>query len=251
MKAVIIEDETAAVRNLKAILNDVAPDLRVIAVLDSVRASVEWLKKHDHPDIVFMDIQLSDGESFLIFERTEIRSPVIFTTAYNEYALQAFKVNSIDYLLKPIHPEEVVHALAKLKFLAGTERDDYVRRIANLFPQKNYLKTLLISYKDTIIPVDTQEIACFYSKNEKVYVSTSNQIIYHTEKSLNALGEILDPTLFFRANRQFIVSRKAVKELNVRLGSRLCLTLNVETEKEILISKERVSELKQWLTMLY
>lgn len=249
MKAVIIEDETAAVRNLKAILNDVAPDLRVIAVLDSVQASVEWLKKHDHPDIVFMDIQLSDGESFLIFERTEIRSPVIFTTAYNEYALQAFKVNSIDYLLKPIHPEEVVRALTKLKFLAGPERNDYIRRIANLFPLKNYLKTLLISYKDTIIPLDTQEIAYFYSKNEKVRVFTVNGMVYQTEKSLNSLTEMLDPDLFFRANRQFIISRKAVKEMTVRLGSRLCLKLNVETEKEILISKERVSELKHWLIM--
>lgn len=249
MKVVIIEDETAAVRNLKAILSDAAPDFRVIAVLDSVRTSVEWLKKHDHPDIIFMDIQLSDGESFLIFERTEIRSPVIFTTAYNEYALQAFKVNSIDYLLKPIHPEEVVRALTKLKFLAGTERDDYIRRIASLFPQSNYLQTLLISYKDKIIPLDTQQIAYFYSRNEKVHVCTINSMLYQTEKSLNVLTEMLDPALFFRANRQFIVSRKAVKEMNVRLGSRLCLKLNVETEKEILVSKERTSELKRWLTM--
>ncbi|WP_298651795.1 LytTR family DNA-binding domain-containing protein [uncultured Proteiniphilum sp.] len=250
MKAVIIEDETAAARNLKAILNDVAPDLPVIAVLDSVQASVEWLKSHDHPDIIFMDIHLSDGESFLIFERMEVRSPVIFTTAYNEYALQAFKVNSIDYLLKPIHPEEVMRALAKLKFLAGGERDEYVRRLASLFPQKKYLKTLLISYKDTIVPIDTQEVAYFYSKNEKVRVFTVNGTVYPTEKSLNSLTEILDPVLFFRVNRQFVVSRKSVRELNIRLGSRLSLILNVEAEKEILISKERASELKHWLTML-
>lgn len=247
MKALIIEDETAAVYNLKAILRDVAPETEIVATLDSISKSVKWLSGNILPDIIFMDIHLADGDSFHIFDLVEIDVPVIFTTAYDEYALQAFKVNSIDYLLKPIRSEELSLAISKYKKITHSERLDYINRLLKLTPQKKYAETILVFYKDRIIPLKTDSLACFFSKNEKTYVLTLQNERFPMDKGLNSLTGDLCPEFFYRANRQYIISHNAIKEISVWKGGRLSVTLTVPIKEQILISKEKVGEFKKWL----
>lgn len=247
MRTIIIEDETAAVRNLKAILREVAPEINVVAALDSVGSSVVWLKNNAQPDVIFMDIHLADGESFHIFDQVQIEVPVIFITAYDEYALQAFKANGIDYLLKPVKQHELAQAMAKLKKFTHAEPFGYVERLSNFFPAKQHAGTLLIFFKNKIIPLDTAAIAFFCSQNEKTQVYTIKNQIYPTEKTLNALMEILNPKIFFRANRQYIISRNAIKEIMIHEGNRLWVELNIATDESILISREKSGEFKKWL----
>ncbi len=248
MKAVIIEDEVVAVKNLKAILKELEPDLEIIAVLDSIQSSVNYFKNNELPDLVFMDIQLADGESFAIFKSVEISCPVIFTTAYDSYALEAFKVNSIDYLLKPIEPENVQRALNKLKNFSNNDLESYTKRMNNFIAETaEYTKTLLIKYRDKLIPIPTAQIAYFYTENETVTLYTLEGQEWPVESSLDTLMSKLDPTEFFRANRQFIISHRSVKEVVVWFGNRLSVNLKIPTKERIIISKARVSTFKKWL----
>lgn len=247
MKALIIEDETAAARNLKAILLDIAPETEVKATLDSISKSVAWLKENPAPDIIFMDIHLADGDSFFIFEQVEIDVPVVFTTAYDEYALQAFKVNSIDYLLKPIRPEELARAIFKFKKITCPERDDYIKRLLKLAPQKKYAERVLVFYQDKIIPMKTDAVACFFSQNEKSHLITLQNELFPIDKGLNALMTDICPETFYRANRQYIISRHAIKEISVWTGGRLSVVLAIPLKEQILISKEKTGEFKKWL----
>ena len=212
MKALIIEDETAAALNLEAILKQVAPGVEIIGTLESVEESVEWLRANPQPDLLFMDIHLADGDSFRIFDAVEVAAPVVFTTAYDQYALEAFRVNSIDYLLKPHEQAFLVHV------------------------------------RDRIIPLRREQIAYCYTSNEKVTACTYEGVSYPLDKTLETLQAILPEADFFRANRQFIVARRAVKEIAVWFGSRLALHLTVGTPERIVISKARVPEFKAWLT---
>lgn len=246
MKVLLIEDETAAARNLEAILRQVAPDMQVLATLESIAESVEWLQRNPQPDLLFMDIHLADGESFHIFQRVEITAPVIFTTAYDQYALEAFKVNSIDYLLKPLNSADVVRALEKLHRLTNSERREYGQRVQSL-ANKQREELFLVQVRDKIIPLKYDQIAFCYTCNERVVAYDFQGVTYPLDKSLEALQGILPEGDFFRANRQFIVSRKAVKELVVWFGSRLSLTLTLETPERIIISKARVPEFKSWM----
>lgn len=247
MKVLIIEDETAAAVNLAAILHEVEPSAEVIGTLESIAESVEWLRSHPRPDLLFMDIHLADGESFRIFEETEVSAPVVFTTAYDRYALEAFKVNSIDYLLKPINAADVERALAKLRRLTGAERSEYGSRVRRMAAGRGAESVFLVHVRDRIIPLRREEIAFCYTSNEKVSAITHEGICYQLDKSLEALQTVLPDADFFRANRQFIVSRHAVKEIAVWFGSRLSLRLTVETPERIVISKARVPEFKAWL----
>ncbi|MCW3785192.1 LytR/AlgR family response regulator transcription factor [Plebeiibacterium sediminum] len=248
MKAVIIEDEVVAVKNLIAILKELEPNLEIIAVLDSIQSSVNYFQNNELPDLVFMDIQLADGESFEIFKSIEITCPVIFTTAYDSYALEAFKVNSIDYLLKPIEPENVQRALNKLKNFSNNDLEEYAKRMNHFIADKaEYTKTLLIKYRDKLIPLPTAQIAYFYTENEMVTVHSLDGQEWPVESSLDTLMSKLDPSEFFRANRQFIISHSAVKEVVVWFGNRLSVNLNVPTKERIIISKARVSVFKKWL----
>lgn len=246
MKALIIEDETAAALNLKAILKQVAPDVEIVETLESVEESIAWLRSHPQPDLLFMDIHLADGESFRIFGAVEITAPVVFTTAYDQYALEAFKVNSIDYLLKPINAADVSRALAKLSRLTGAERRDYGERVKTLAADR-YQDTFLVHVRDKIIPLRREQIAFCYTFNEKVTACGFDGAVYPLDKTLEALQTLLPDEDFFRANRQFIVSRRAVKEIVVWFGSRLALNLTVETPERIVISKARVPEFKAWM----
>ncbi|MDR1556387.1 MAG: LytTR family DNA-binding domain-containing protein [Tannerellaceae bacterium] len=248
MKAIIIEDERAAVKNLKAILSGVAPDIEIQTCLDTIQQSVKWLKESASPDLIFMDIHLADGDSFHIFKQVEVNTPIIFTTAYDKYALSAFKVNAIDYLLKPIQPEAVAVALAKLRKITEHERNEYISRISGLFGEKTVRHdTLLAFHRNRIIPLSADNIAFCYLAGEKVRVYTFDGQAYGIDKSLNALSEILDRHQFFRANRQFVISCRLIKEIEVLDGNRLLIVARIDTPEKIIISKERVALFKNWL----
>lgn len=251
MNVLIIEDETAAAANLQAILKKVAPSYSVLTVLESIEESVDYFSNtsNTYPDLVFMDIHLADGESFRIFDKVEITAPIIFTTAYDEYALRAFKVNSIDYILKPIKEEDLQRAIAKLAQLSGQERSEYQSRVENMVDSSNResQRVFLVHYKDKIIPLSIDDIAFFYTSNEKVSAYIYSGERYIIDRTLETLQAGLPTNDFFRANRQYIVARRAVKDIAVWFGSRLALNLTLETPERIIISKARVPEFKQWL----
>lgn len=245
-RALIIEDETAAVVNLQAILKQVAPQVEVVATLETVAASIEWLHANPRPDLLFLDIHLADGNSFRIFDAVELTVPVIFTTAYDRYALEAFRVNSIDYLLKPLNATDVRRALDKLARLTAPERRDYGARVRSMAATHRE-QVFLVHVRDRIIPLRREDIAFCYTFDEKVTAYTFDGATYAMDKTLEALQALLPEEDFFRANRQFIVARRAVREIAVWFGNRLTLHLTLETPERIVISKARVPEFKAWL----
>lgn len=248
MRVLIIEDETAAAQNLQTILRSVVTDVQVLDVIDTVEDSIEWFRSNDMPDIVFMDIQLSDGESFKIFDSVNITCPVIFATAYDQYALKAFKVNSIDYLLKPINEAEVLRAVEKWRMLTGADRNSYSARVESVATEQRQMRqTFLVRFRDKIIPLHHHSIAFCYTAEERVYAYGYNAERYPMEYTLEALQGMLSPQMFYRANRQFIIAREAVSDISVWFGSRLAVGLKVETPEKIIVSKARVPDFKQWL----
>lgn len=251
MKVLIVEDETAAAVNLQAILRKVAPTYEVLAVLESIEDTVDYFRDpaQTAPDLVFMDIHLADGESFRIFDRVEIDCPIIFTTAYDQYALEAFKVNSIDYLLKPITQNDLQRALDKLHRLSVTERRSISERVTSLAAEasKASQNVFLIQVRDRIRPLKFDEAAYFYTSDERVTVHTFSGEVLAMDKTLETLSATLPENDFFRANRQFIVSRGAIRDISVWFGSRLALNLILDTPERIIISKARVPRFKQWL----
>lgn len=247
MKVLIIEDETAAAVNLKAILRETEPAAEVLDTLESIEQSVAWLRSHTQPDLIFMDIHLADGASFRIFDQVEVTAPVIFTTAYDRYALDAFKVNSIDYLLKPINVCDVARALTKLRLLTGSERREYGSRVRRMAVGEGMESVFLIRVRDRLVPLRREEIAYCYTSDEKVVACTFEGVAYQLDRTLEALQGALPADDFFRANRQFIVARRAVREIVVWFGSRLSVVLTVETPERIVVSKARVPEFKAWL----
>ena len=248
-KVVIVEDETAAAVNLRSMLKGINPDVEVLEVLESVEEAVEFFSQDVEADVVFMDIHLADGDSFRIFKSVDITIPIIFPTAYDEYALEAFKVNSIDYLLKPFKEEDLTRALDKLQRLTATERATATERVETMVAtaESDSLRTILVRFKDKLIPIAMEDVAFFYTFSERVTLTTLDGVTYPVDKTLETLSQQLDSVKFFRANRQFIVSRKAVKDIAVWFGSRLALNLVIETPERIIISKARVPEFKRWL----
>lgn len=252
-RVIIVEDETAAAVNLRSMLASIDSNVEVLAVLESVEEAVEFFSSDVEADVVFMDIHLADGESFRIFQSVDINIPIIFTTAYDEYALQAFKVNSIDYILKPYKEEDLRRALDKLERLTvgerTTQKDSREKMVREVHGDN--MQTMLLRYKDKLIPVTADEVAFFYTSEERVTVTTLKGDCYPVDKTLESLNQQLSPEKFFRANRQFIVSRRAVKDIAVWFGSRLALNLTIETPERIIISKARVPEFKSWLQSVH
>lgn len=249
MKALIIEDEKAAVRNLTAVLAEVAPEVEVIDVLDSVADAIDWFALHSMPELVFMDIHLADGSAFEIFDHTDIACPVIFTTAYDEYALRAFKVNSIDYLLKPIGEEDIRAALAKLEHLHGgrPEEPDFLKLIRTLKKEESYKTHFLVPAKgDKLLPLAVDMISYFYIADGIVKAVTAEGKEYVLSQTLDDLTECLNPQLFFRANRQYLISRDAVKDIDLWFNNRLAINLRIAAPEKVVVSKARVGEFKEW-----
>jgi len=250
MRAIIVEDEILAARNLQAILNELG-NVQVITILDSITETVEWFSCNPQPDLMFLDIHLADGSAFEIFDRTEIRCPVIFTTAYDEYALKAFKVNSIDYLLKPIDMVAVQRALKKLQGLTVTDKmQDTVNQLMASFRATSTWKThfLVPAKGDKLIPVQASDIAFFVIDTGMVKAVTFDEKTFRFEHTLDELAEMLDPNIFFRANRQFIISRKAIKDIDLWFNNRLSVNLKIPVPEKILVSKARISEFKNWFS---
>jgi DNA-binding LytR/AlgR family response regulator len=248
MKAVIIEDELLAARNLMTILDEIGT-VEVIAMLESIAETVEWFKGNPAPDLLFMDIHLADGSAFEIFDRIQIQCPVVFTTAYDEYALKAFKVNSIDYLLKPIGIHAVQQALNKLLGLSGANNfQEDIRNLMASFKKASTYKThFLIPVKgDKLVPVQTGDLACFFIDAGLVKAKTNEDKTFTFEHTLDELAGMLNPDDFFRANRQFIIARNAVKDIDFWFNSRLSVNLKIAVPEKILISKARVPDFKKW-----
>lgn len=252
MRALIIEDEKAAVRNLKAAIDELGRDIEVIGQLDSIAASIEWLREQPAPDLLFLDIHLADGSAFEIFEHVDITCPIIFTTAYDEYALRAFKVNSVDYLLKPIDADDLRQALDKLERLGGqkprAQPDDNYRAILRaLGGERNYKSHFLIPAKgDRLIPIETETILYFHIANGQVKAIDDTGRDHLFPQTLDELADALDPHLFFRANRQFLIAKRAIREASLWFNGRLSITLSVPTPERIIISKARAAEFKAW-----
>ncbi|MDH8701753.1 two-component system response regulator LytT [Dysgonomonadaceae bacterium PH5-43] len=252
VKAVIVEDEFVAAQSLKRLINSVDENIQVVAVLQSVEESIEWFSLNSHPELVFMDIHLADGSSFSIFEKIKIESPIIFTTAYDEYSLKAFEVNSIDYLLKPISKQNLERSLNKLKSLSHNQPDNE-KLISNLLEtinmgKESYKSHFLIPHKDKLIPLSTDQIAFIYSEYKMAKLVTFKQQTYTLDMSLDEIYRQLNPDVFFRANRQYILSHTSIDDITIWFGGKLSVNLILPVAEKIIVSRARVAEFKNWFT---
>ncbi|MDR2038928.1 MAG: LytTR family DNA-binding domain-containing protein [Bacteroidales bacterium] len=247
MKVLIVEDETVAYESLADILLEIDPDIEIAGNTEGVSQTVKWLQNNPLPDLILMDIHLSDGSAFSIFDYINVETPIIFTTAYDEYAIDAFKVNSVDYLLKPIKSEELERALEKFGKWTRTEISQYLSRITQMAPGQKYRDKLLIPHKDQYLPVSLTNISCFYNtdKNTRVFLKDGSNYAY--SKSLDQIMLSLNPADFIRANKQFIIARDSVKKITIWIDRRLLIILDVETPERIYISKNKASEFKAWI----
>ena len=248
MRGIIVEDELLAARHLQSVLRQIGT-IQIIAVLDSIAETVEWFLDNPQPDIVFMDIHLADGSAFEIFNQVQINCPVVFTTAFDEYALRAFKVNSVDYLLKPIDIKDVEKALAKIQHISSSANlQASIHQIINSFTKSPAYKShfLIPAKGDKLIPVQADDIACFYIDTGIVKALTFEGKTYRFEHTLDELAEMLDPKTFFRANRQYIISRQAIKDIDLWFNRRLSVNLKITVPEKILISKTRIPAFKTW-----
>ena len=247
MNVLIVEDETAAYESLVEMLSSIDSTIKVLANCESVEQTVKWLNHHPEPDLILMDIHLSDGSSFLIFDRIEVDTAIIFTTAYDEYAIDAFKQNSIDYLLKPIKQEELKRALDKFNKLSHHDVVDYLARLTQLAPKKQYKEKILVPIKDKLLPIALQAVSCFYTtdKNTAIYLRDGRSFPYAS--TLEQIYSTLNPAHFYRANKQFIIARESVNDITIWFDNRLLLTLDVEVPERIYVSKNKASDFKSWI----
>lgn len=247
MRVLIVEDETAAYENMAEALHAIDPTIEIAANTESVARTAEWLQGNPPPDLIFMDIHLSDGSAFLLFDRMKIEVPVVFTTAYDQYALEAFRVNSIDYLLKPVKPEELRRALDKFRRWMPADAGGYLSRLMALAPRPAYKERILLPVRDKLLPVPLTTVACFYTTGKQTLVCLSDGTRHAYTKTLEQIMSQLNPARFFRANKQYIVARDSVKEITIWFDSRLRVTLSVTVPEPIYISKNRAAEFKAWM----
>lgn len=250
MNAIIIEDEKPSARRLNRMLEE--HNVTVLTMLHSVEESINWFKSNQHPDVIFLDIQLSDGLSFEIFDQIEIKSAIIFTTAYDEYALQAFKLNSIDYLLKPIDEDELSAAIKQYDSQQATAKSvqlniNDIKKLLTNPVEREYKKrfTVKIGQHLRMIPID--EIECFFSENKGTYAHTFEGRNYLLDTTLEQLEQELEPSVFFRINRKFFINVNAIKDIISYTNSRLQIKLSSYNEQEVIVARERVKDFKLWL----
>lgn len=248
MKVVIVEDERLAAEKLARLLAEVQPDVEIAQVLESVEDAINWFAKNAPPDLVFMDIQLDDGISFEIFDAVKIESPVIFTTAYDKYAIRAFKVNSVDYLLKPIDKNALQTALQKFKKLFA-EAHDFESKIAKAIGQisgkykSRFFVKIGVRFKS--IPID--KICCFFVEGRCTFIKTCESKNYDLDQSLDQLQKMVDPNLFFRVNRNFLVHINCIDEITMYSTSRLKIRLKTGNSEGPIVSRDNVSDFKRWM----
>lgn len=247
MRILIVEDETAAYENLVDILKGIDPSIKIAGYTESISQTIRWLQNNQMPDLILMDIHLSDGSAFSIFNSINIETPVIFTTAYDQYAIEAFKVNSIDYLLKPVKSEDMERALAKFRKWTRKDIMDYLAQIALLTPVQKFRDKLLIPVKDKLVPVGMEEISFFYTSDKSTRVYLKNGKWYPYSRTLEQIEESLNPKDFIRANKQFVIARASVVNITIWFDSRLLITPDVESPERIYVSKNKAAEFKAWL----
>ena len=258
MRVLILEDEYPAAERLQRLLAQVAPATQVLAVLDTVAGALDWLAAHPAPDLILSDIQLADGLSLDVFAQTVVRSPVIFTTAYDQYALQAFRANGIDYLLKPLKLVELQQALAKLGELKvrSTEPSTLnlnspqnLERLLDALPQpqRPFKARFLVRQGETLLPLPAAEVAWFQSRHDCVTLAALDNRRFVVDYTLEQLESLLDPRQFFRLNRQLLAQLPAVRRLAPHFGGKLLVTLHPTPTEEVLVSKEKASAVKNWL----
>jgi DNA-binding LytR/AlgR family response regulator len=249
MKVLIIEDEPATARRLEKILREIEPDTEVLDVIDTVEDSISFFLKEESPQLVFMDIHLADGNSFEIFEKARVKSPVIFTTAYDEYAIKAFKVNSIDYLLKPIKKEELSNSLRKFRNLSMPAIPDYHSLLQLLRKEKpTYLQRFVVKIGQVIKTIDLPEIAYFLVENSNVYAILQSGKRYLIDYTLEHLDQQLDPGQFFRINRSMIISYTSISGMIAYSKSRIKIELSPPYPKDVITSTDRSADFKSWLS---
>ena len=249
MKVVIIEDEQPAAEKLERYLQKYDPKMDVLIALASVKETVRWFQQSQgRYDLIFMDIQLSDGLSFEIFDQVELDKPIIFTTAFDEYAIDAFKVNSIDFLLKPITFMDLSKALKKYDALkAQLSNQSSYSRVLKKLAQRTYKDRFLVKLGNHIQPIQTAEVSFFYAEGRDVYLITKENKKFIIDYKLEDLQNLLDPKSFYRVNRSFIIHFESIQDIVVYSNSRLKIHLPLETEKEVIVSRERVGDFKKWL----
>jgi len=252
MKVLIIEDEAPAFRRLEKILHEIDSTVDILEVFDSVEDSVGYLKNHEAPDLIFMDIQISDGVSFQVFDQVELKCPVIFTTAYDEYMLKAFKVNSIDYLLKPIKKEELEAALQKYNSLHKKPTVPTPDSLHEIISQIRlggdpYKSRFLVKQGDKMLSIKSQDIVCFQSKHGVVHIATKSEKSYLSDFTLDDLMNQLDPGIFYRANRQFIIHIDYIDTVHKYFKGKLMIELNHFSGDQIIVSTEKATSFKNWM----
>ena len=257
MKVFIVEDEELAVKKLRKTLESVDSTAEVVGIADSIRSSVNWLQNNPAPDLILMDIELCDGQSFEIFDKVEVKSTVIFTTSYDEYALKAFKVNSVDYLLKPVQKEDLKAALAKLENLRamyGNQNgspslnvDGLVKELQLKLQPKEFRKRFLVKHAQKLVSVDIDEIAYFYSDGRLNFFKTYDNRKFVVDYTMDELEDMLDPQRYFRISRSFYVSINSIDQIHDYFGNRLILHLKPAVDKEAIVSREKVTDFKVWM----
>lgn len=252
MNVIIVEDELAASDNLSYLLTKINPTIAIISVLDTVKAAVDFFSRPHTAVLVFMDIHLADGISFEIFDKVEINTPIIFTTAYDQYALKAFKVNSIDYLLKPIDEEELKDAVNRFEAQAQQKGIDeqQVKSLLQLIQTKStkpFKSTFLVGQGNQLIPVKTENIAYLFIDTGVVKAVLFDKSSYTLDNKMEDIEESLDPVMFYRANRQFIIQRDAIVNIKYYFNSKLLLSVSPPCKEDIVVSKAKATDFKKWM----
>jgi two-component system response regulator LytT len=255
MKILIVEDEDLAVKKLQKTLKSVAPDADVTGITDSIKSTVEWLHVNEQPDLILMDIELADGQSFEIFNLIQVKSPVVFTTSYDEYALKAFKVNSIDYLLKPVQKEDLEKSIHKFRSLAlkqmeqndGVNMDNIIKQLQQKLQPKEYRKRFLVKNGQKLVSIEVNDIRYLFSDGRLNFFKTADNKKFVVGYTMDELEDMLDPEKYFRISRSFYVSINSIEKIDDYFGNRLILQLKPAVDKEALVSREKVTDFKKWM----
>ncbi len=251
MRLLIVEDEQLLARQLTKLVLTLEPEMEIAGQTNSIETTVEWLNNNEAPDLVLMDIELADGQCFEIFNQFRVKSPVIFTTAYDEYVLRAFKVNSIDYLLKPIKPAELRSALDKWKELTAVQPMNGLRFLLNDLikarDSESYRKRFLVKKGQQMISVDTSEIAFFTAKNTLNYITTKSKQRFLLDYTLDDVEQLVEPSHFFRANRQFILAHDVISAFHPWFNGKLKVETRLPAEDDIIISREKAPQFREWM----
>jgi DNA-binding LytR/AlgR family response regulator len=251
MNIVIIEDEPQAASRLEKLLKELLPGSKIVASMDSVKRAVQWFQANLAPDLALMDIQLADGIGFEIFEKCQVNCPVIFTTAYDKYALRAFKVNSIDYILKPVDKDELSNAILKLQSITDKDRNvsQTIRNIGSAVEMlmKKYKSRFVIKVGEHLRTIEVEQIRYFFSQDKATFCVTDENRNFILDYTLEQLEEMLDPTEFFRINRKYLVRASAIQDIISYTNSRLRLTLKGSADTDVIVARERVQQFREWL----